>query len=261
MARTVTLVALAALALPLAAAAALPADPAPPPAAPAGELTGLLAAADEAYGRRDDPAQLAALKARLAEAEKIAPNSFEVLWRLARLNVWLADDPRLEGEEKSRLGKLAWDLGDRASAASPTRVEGWYWSASGMGLYSLGIGVISALRQGIEPKFRERLGNAERNDPAYNHGAIPTAWGRFFYKLPWPKYDPRKSEESFLAALQRNPASVRARVWFAELLMKEDRGPEAQAQLEAAIAKPPGQYDPPEERRWQEEARRLLRGR
>ncbi len=270
MTRTVTLVVLAAVALPLAALAAptpapepaIPAPSAPPAAAaPAPDLARLLAESDEAYTRRDDPAQFGILKSRLAEAEKLAPGDFAVLWRLARLNVWLADDPKLAGEEKSRIGKIAWELGDRASAANPARVEGWYWSAAGMGLYSLGIGVITALRQGIEPKFRERLGNAERIDAGYNDGAIQTAWGRVFYKLPWPKSDPRKSEESFLAALQRNPGSVRAHVYFAELLAKEDRGPEARAQLEAAIAKPPGQYDPPEERRWQEEARRLLRGR
>ena len=265
MTRTVTLVALAAVSLPLAVHAA------PPPpdavrqqasaAAPGGDLASLLAESDEAYTRRDDAAQLAVAKARLADAEKLAPGDFEVLWRLARLNVWLADDLKISGEEKSRLGKIAWDFGDRASAANPARVEGWYWAAAGMGLYGLGIGVITALRQGIEPKFKERLGHAERIDAGYQHGGIQTAWGRFYFKLPWPKYDPRKSEEQLLAALQRNPANVRAHVYLAELLTKEDRSPEAQAQLQAAIAQPPGQYDPPEERRWQEEARRLLRGR
>jgi hypothetical protein len=265
MTRTVTLVALA-VSLPLVALAAPP----PPPdaarqpasaAAPAGDLAALLAESDEAYARRDEAAELAVTKARLAEAEKLAPGDFEVLWRLARLNVWLADDLKISGEEKSRLGKIAWDFGDRATSANPARVEGWYWSAAGMGLYGLGIGVLTALHQGIEPKFKERLGNAERIDAGYQHGGVQTAWGRFYFKLPWPKYDPRKSEEQLVAALQRNPANVRAHVYLAELLAKEDRSQEAQAQLQAAIAKPPGQYDPPEERRWQEEAKRLLRGR
>ena len=213
---------------------------------------------DEAYAHRDDPAQLAIVQARLAEAAKLAPADYGVLWRLARVEVWRADDPKVGNDEKKTLGKLAWDYGDRATAADPKRVEGWYWSAAGMGMYGLGIGVFTALRQGIEPKFKERLGNAEKIDPGYDHGAIQTAWGRFYYKLPWPKYDAHKSEQALVEALRRNPDNVRAHVYLADLFGKEHRGKDAHAQLEAAIAKPPGQYDPPEERRWQEQARRLL---
>ncbi len=260
MIRTALLAALAA-AVPLPGLAAPDSLPDASTRPGAGDVAALLNEADDAYARRDEPAQLAVLRARLTEAEKLAPNDFEVLWRLARLNVWLADDPKLEGNEKSRLGKAAWDYGDRASAAKPDKVQGFYWATAGMGLYSLGIGVLTALRQGIEPKFKERLGNAERIDPDYNHGAVQTAWGRFYFKLPWPKYDPRKSEDQLRAALKKNPANVRARVYLGELLAKEDRSGEAQQQYQAALAKPPGQYDAPEERRWQEEAKRLLAGR
>jgi hypothetical protein len=224
-------------------------------------VAALLEEADAAYARRDEPAQLSILKARLAEAEKLAPGDFAVLWRLARLNVWIADDPKLGGDEKGRIGKIAWDYGDKAAAADPTRVEGWYWAAAGMGMYGLGIGVITALRQGIEPKFKERLGKAEAIDADYQHGGVQTAWGRFYFKLPWPKYDPRKSGEELRAALQRNPDNVRAHVYLGDLYAKEDRTPEAEGQYREALANPPGRYDPPEERRWQEEAKRLLAGR
>jgi tetratricopeptide (TPR) repeat protein len=255
----------AALAVPVPGLAAPPGTPGAPetsrPSADGGDVAALLEQADAAYTRRDDPAQLSILKARLAEAENLAPKDFGVLWRLARLNVWLADDPKLKGDEKSRLGKIAWDYGDKASAADPARVEGWYWSAAGMGMYGLGIGVITALRQGIEPKFKERLGKAEAIDAGYQQGSIQSAWGRFYFKLPWPKYDPRKAEEELHAALKRNPDNVRAHVYLGELLAKEDRTGEAEAEYRAALAKPPGRYDPPEERRWQEEAKRLLAGR
>jgi cytochrome c-type biogenesis protein CcmH/NrfG len=127
-----------------------------------------------------------------------------------------------------------------------------------MGNYALGIGVISALRQGIESKFKERLSRAEQIEPGFQNGAIQTAWGRFWYELPWPKYSERRSRQALDAALARNPDNVRARVYLAELNLKEDEPGYARLDLAKALAKPPGQYDAPEERRWQAEARRLL---
>jgi hypothetical protein len=255
---TALLVALVSVPLPaLAASSEQAPDASRQPAAGEGNVAALLEEADAAYAKRDDPAQLAVLRARLEEAAKLAPDDYGVLWRLARLYVWLAEDPKVAGKEQSSLGKKAWDYGDRATRANPARVEGWYWAVGGMGNYSLGIGVLTALKEGIEPKFKERLSAAEKLDPNFNRGAIQTAWGRFYYKLPWPKYDPRKSEEFFRAALKKNPANVRAHIYLGELLAKEDRGPEAQAEFDAAVARPPGQYDAPEERRWQQEAKRL----
>jgi tetratricopeptide (TPR) repeat protein len=232
----------------------------PSPAA-AERLRGLLAEVDDLYARRDDPGALAAQRARLEEAEKLAPNDYEVLWRLSRLHFWLADDPKLDGKEKSRLGKISWDYGDRATAANPARVEGWHFAASGVGNYALGIGILTALRQGIEGKFKERLSKAEAIDPSFQNGAIQTAWGRFWFELPWPKYSPEKAVKSLEAALKKNPQNVRAHVYLADVHEKEGRPEAAQAELKKALADVPGRYDAPEERRWQEVARHTLTGR
>src|SRR6266540_4207498 len=78
------------------------------PRAAAADLSPLLAEADATYLRRDDPAALAAH-----------------LWRLARIYFWLADDPNLKSEEKSKPGKVGWEYGGRATAANRGRVEGW----------------------------------------------------------------------------------------------------------------------------------------
>ncbi len=226
--------------------------------APPAQLAALISEIDATYARRDDPAQLAAHRARLAEAEKLAPGDYDVLWRAARLYFWLADDPALPGKEKSRLGKVGWDYGDRATSANPARVEGWYFAAGGVGNYALGIGVLTALRQGIEGKFKDRLSHAEAIDANFLNGGIQSAWGRFWYELPWPKYDARKSKRSLDTALGKNPNNVRAHVYLAELHQKESRDDEARAELQRAVASAPGRYDAPEERRWQEVARRLI---
>lgn len=237
----------------------VPAPEAPPRRDPAAHAPkALLEEIDAAWGRRDAPGAMDAMLAKLEEAEKRWPGDYEVLWRLARHHFWLADDPALEKKEKSRLGKKAWAYGDRATAANPERVEGWDYAAAGMGNYALGIGIFGALAQGIEGKFRERLSRAERIDPDFEGGAIQTAWGRFWYELPWPKYSAKKSRWALEDALTRNPDNVRARVYLADLDAKEDEPAKARAELKKALANPPGRYDAPEERRWQDVARRSL---
>jgi tetratricopeptide (TPR) repeat protein len=231
----------------------------PAPAEPAVErgkdLASLLAEADAAYARRDEPGAIDEARSRLEEAEAIAPGDYDVLWRLARVYFWVSDDPALRSEEKSRIGKLGWRYGERAIAAAPARVEGYHYAAAGMGNYALGLGIFRALREGIEGKFKGRLSRAEQIDPGFGDGAIQTAWGRFWFKLPWPKYDARKSERALLEALKRNPDNVRARVYLADLYRKEGHRREAREQLEKATEGAPGRYDAPEERRWQGVAR------
>lgn len=237
---------------------ASPARSAESTAPPNPALGPLLARADAAYAVRDEPGKLEEVQAALAAAEKLAPDDYGVLWRLARLDFWRSEDPALPDERKSELGKRAWELGDRAAAVNPKGVEGWFFGAAGMGNYSLGIGILKALSQGVEGKFKERLSNAERLDPGFLHGAIENAWGRFYFKLPWPKYDGAQSERHLRKALKMNPHNVRARVYLAELYEKEDHPKEARKLLESALAEQPGNYDAPEERRAQAQARAAL---
>ena len=131
----------AALAIGVAAALASPAAAAPRAEASGRDVEALLARADAAYARRAAPAELEAVGKALEEAERLAPGDYEVLWRLARLQFWLADDPSLRDEEKSRIGKRALGVrraGDHArtpsaSRAGTTRRQGWACTRSGSG--------------------------------------------------------------------------------------------------------------------------------
>jgi cytochrome c-type biogenesis protein CcmH/NrfG len=84
------------------------------------------------------------------------------------------------------------------------------------------------------------------------------SWGRYYYELPWPKYDGEKSELSFRKALRSSPTNLRAKVYLAELYIKEDHPAEARKLLDAVLAAKIGAYDPPEERRAQGLARAAL---
>ncbi len=224
------------------------------------EVGGLLAEADALWPERDGPGKMDEMKKKLDEAEKRAPADYGVLWRVSRWYYWVSDDLKLPEEEKSRLGKIGWDYGDKATEANPQGVEGWFYATAGVGNYSLGMGVVKALLKGMEGKFVDRLKRAEQIDPGFDAGAIDVTWGRYYYELPWPKYDGEKCEKWLRKALRKNLKNVRAKVYLAELFIKEDYLSHARKQLEEALAIVPGAYDAPEERRYQVRARELLTG-
>lgn len=227
---------------------------------PAPEVAGLLAEADALWPERDGPGKMDEMKKKLDEAERRAPKDYGVLWRISRWYYWVADDLKLPEEEKSRLGLIGWEYGDRATEANPRGIEGWFYATAGVGNHSLGMGVVTALLKGMEGKFVDRLKRAEQIDPDFDSGAIDTTWGRYYYELPWPKYDGEKCEKWLRKALRKNAKNVRAKVYLAELFIKEDYPSHARKQLEEALAMVPGAYDAPEERRYQVRARELLAG-
>ncbi len=217
-----------------------------PAAAP---LAKVLERVDELHKRRDDRTAFTEEQALVQGALARAPRDYGVLWRAARVDFWLSDDPGHSNEQRSRVGKDGWDLAERAIAVNPNRVEGHYWAAVCMGNYALGLGVVKALSLGLEGKFRERLGRAEQLDRRYELGAIDTAWGRFFDKLPWPKRDRDEAERHFKRAVEINPYDLRARVYLASSYLDQDRAADAKRLLDEVAAAPVGRYDPSEERR------------
>ena len=151
-------------------------------------------------------------------------------------------------DQRSRWGKDGWDIAERAIVVNPNDAAGYYWAALCMGNYALGLGVVKALSQGMEAKFRDRLGRAQALNPGYELGAIETAWGRFFDKLPWPKRDRKKAEEH-LARRRVNPHALRARVYLASSTSTAIAPQEAKRLLDEVAAAAAGRYDAPEERR------------
>jgi hypothetical protein len=219
-------------------------------AAPSPTVAETVGRIDELHKRRDDPQALAEERRIVDEAVARMGGEYEVLWRAARVYVWMGDDPGTATEQRSRLGKTAWELAERAIPLNPNDPAGHYWAAVGMGTYALGIGVLKALSMGIEGKFKERLGRAEQLSPGFERGAVGVAWGRFYERLPWPKRDRKKAAENLRRTLtQYNPASLRARVFLAETLLHDDEPAEAKRLLDEVAAAPVGRYDAPEERR------------
>jgi hypothetical protein len=218
-------------------------------AAAGAPLAVTLARIDELHRRRDDRNAFAEEERLVQAALARAPNDFGVLWRAARADFWTADDPGLSREQRSTWGKEGWDVAERAIAANPNDVAGYYWAAVCMGNYVLGLGVMKALSSGLEGRFRDRMARATAIDDSYQAGGVETAWGRFFEKLPWPKRDRKQAEAHLQRALAINPAALRARVYLASVYLDTDRPAQAKRLLDEVAAAPVGRYDPPEERR------------
>jgi hypothetical protein len=209
----------------------------------------VLARVDELHKRRDDKTSWHEEQRLVQSLLARASSDYEVLWRAARFYFWASDDPGVSKEQRSRWGKDGWDIAEKAITIKPNDVAGYYWAAVCMGNYALGLGVVKALSQGMEGKFRDRLTHAQTLNPGYEMGAIDTAWGRFFDKLPWPKRDRKKAEEHLRKAIEMNPNALRPRVYLASSFIDADRVMEAKRLLDEVVTAVPGKYDAPEERR------------
>ena len=217
----------------------------------------LAARLDALHARRDDPAALAEARRVADGALARAPADYDILWRAARVTFAESDLPNRSNDERSQLGKQAYDLAERAIAANPNGVAAQYWAALSIGRYAQGIGVMRALANGIEGKFRRPLERATALDERYEHGSIPAVWAAYYLELPWPKRDRQKAAEQCRRALAINPANLRARFYQARIAADEDRPAEAKALLAEIAAAPVGRYDAPEERQVKKEAAAL----
>ncbi len=226
--------------------------PAEPSAAEAGQKV------EQLWKRRDDPEAMIEARQILDRALAHDPEDYGLLWRSAAWYFWKSDDPELPADERTKMGKEGWAVAEKAVARRPEDAAGHFWAATTMGNYSLGIGVLRAITQRIEGKFRAQISAAEKLDPTYGQGAIPNAWGRYWASLPWPKRDRDKAAQYYRKALEINPHNLRTRVYLAELELSQDRPAEAKKWLDQVLQSAVGKYDPPEEKRAKVMARQAL---
>jgi len=217
-------------------------------------LSDVLARLDALHERRDDRAALAEAQRQAGVALARSPGDYGVLWRASRATFDASEDLSLPAEQRSRLGKQAYDLAERAIAANANDVAGQYWAALSIGRYAEGMGVVRALTSGIEDKFKRPLERATALDVRYDHGNVPVVWAAYYLEMPWPKRDRAKAAHELRRALEINPANLRARLYQARIAIDEDRPADAKALLAAIAAAPVGRYDAPEERRVKTEA-------
>ena len=215
----------------------------------------------------DDPAALYKDRENLASAKKATeiwaarfaanPKDFESASRLAQARYWLGTNGLPEPERKAAL-EAGIAAGRSAIAINANRPEGHFWLAANMGALAESFG----LRQGIKYRgqIKDALVTTLKLDPAFLDGSADRALGRWYYKVPGLFGGSNKQSEVHLRkSLTYNPNSIISHIFLAETLADMGRKDEARKECQAAIDAP---FDPdwtPEDRRFKETAKRLLR--
>jgi tetratricopeptide (TPR) repeat protein len=191
------------------------------------------------------------------EVLKLDAGNFEASWKLARSFYSLSDTIN-DGKRKKELGAEGLKHGEAAAKLRPGRVEGWFYGVICLGEYSMGIGVLTALRQGIEGRFTSMLDKAMAINPDFDYAGPPRAAGRAYFKLPWPKRDYKRSEQFLLDSRRRSPAKLRTYFYLAELYEAAGRKADALAQLRECVARDPRKEDYPDGARYLRDCKALL---
>ena len=230
----------------------------PGAAAPAEGPAGWKEKFDELWKKRDQTGVEKQMHDVIDQQLAVDPKSFDANWRLAAMYNWEANTLGLEGDKKADLGHKAWDAGDKAIASKPDDVRGHYQAGTGVGLYSEGISILTALAQGMEGKFRERMQAALKIDKDYLDGAPQVVWGRYFFKLPWPKRDVDESVRVLSEAMESHPTNLRAHLYLADSLWDNGKKDEARRLVQDVLDAKLGE-DPPEDRRLKEMAKNWMK--
>jgi tetratricopeptide (TPR) repeat protein len=166
-----------------------------------------------------------------------APFSYEAHWKAARSLWWLADGELRSSGNKGRQadwGREGMELAGRAVLISPDGVEGHvYWALSALH-YAYGVGMVDALREGIEDEIEKHLRAAYERDKAYERGLVPRTLSTFLRTTPWPKRDNKRALALAREAVDLDPSGVRTAVFTAACLEAAGERDEAMELLKKA---------------------------
>ena len=167
----------------------------------------------------------------MAEAAYAKEASFDIAWRAARACFWICDRTDDQATD-ARYGLLGSQWAQKAVDLQPGKVQGHYYYTLCIGEYGKGISIPKAMTKGVGPKFEKAGQKALQIDGKYDHAGIYRAWGRYYFKLPWPMYSFEKSEKYFLDGLKIAPRGPRGAYYLAELYVKEKKYDKAREVLD-----------------------------
>ena len=165
----------------------------------------------------------------LYEAELAShPDNFEANWKCAkacRLYGDLAKRMEKQGWEDicAEYGKKGMKYAKKAIDLEPDKPNGYYYYGLCVGTYSDGVGLITALREGLKDKTQNNLEKAYEIDKHFENGGPIVAIGRFWQVVPWPYNDADKAMEYYREFQETDhfetAEGVNARVYMAEILI------------------------------------------
>jgi tetratricopeptide (TPR) repeat protein len=194
------------------------------------------------------------------KAVEANPDDYEANWKCARAHREYGNKAKRKGLEGwqdicKAYGKKGMQYAQKAIEIAPEKTDGHYYYGLSVGIYSDGVSILTALKEGLKNKTQSSFEKAYELDKMYNEAGPMLSLGRFWSVLPWPMRDRKKALE-YYREFQSTPYfadNAEAKIFVAELLMKlkgEENKTEAQKLLTEAA-----QSDDPYFKDW---ANRLL---
>lgn len=202
---------------------------------------------DELWKTRDSAETIKTTNELIKEGLAAFPADYEMLWRISRIR-WFAADGITDEKQKRAVATEARNYAQRAVDAKADGTQGKYYLAISIGAYSQAVGVLAAIGEGLEGKFVSNLDYAIKNAESFDRNGGHVAKGRYYWELPWPKRDLKKSKEELNKTIATNPEHLRAHYFLASTLLKDGDAKGAKIENDKAL-NGDGSYDPPEARR------------
>jgi len=231
------------------------------PAQTAASPSASLEKAREALDSRD-MAQLTLARTLFEKALEKDPDNFEAAWgTAAACREYAAQAHQQEVENwKDICAKTAekgMEYAQKAIDLKPDKPHGYYYYGLNVAAYSDGVGVLTAIKEGLKNKTQNNLEKAYEIDKSFDSGGPILALGRFWQRVPWPYHDEDKAME-YYRELQKSPyfgGKVQHYIFPAEILADkwgDDPKQEARELLKQALQKAEDPY-------WQKHAKKLLK--
>lgn len=214
------------------------------PVAAAADAASFVATLDEHWLKRDNTESQKAIDEAIKNGLIAYPADYDILWRAARYRWWVADGLTEEKTKRAK-AKAGWDYAERALKTKSTGAEAKYYLAINIGAYSQAVGILTALGEGLEGKFVDNLDYAIKNNESFDRYGARTAKGRYYWELPWPKRDLKKSKEELQKSIDKNPEHLRNYYFLAATLLKDGDAKAAKAANDKAL-NGDAAYDPAE---------------
>jgi tetratricopeptide (TPR) repeat protein len=191
-----------------------------------------------------------------------SPDDYEACWKIARSYFYLGDKLPETKELKDRhkeMGEQGMSYAKRALKVNPEGIEGHYYYALSLAQYSIGISIVKALVKGLAPDYERHLEKALAINREYDYAGPLRAMGRYWYRLPWPKRNLKKSIFYLQESVEVAPLSIRGYVYLAESYLKDGKKDRVQGELEKALRIESNTGLEVDAKRWKERAEELLK--
>ncbi len=155
------------------------------------------------------------------------PEDYEAAWKCARAHREFADKAKKKGVEGwkeicAQYGKAGMQYAQKAIELKPERPDGHYYYGLNVGIYSDGVSIFTALKEGLKDKTQQSFEKTYEINKMYKDGGPMLSLGRFWAVLPWPLRDRNKSLAYYreYQETQYFATNTEAQLFLAELLIQ-----------------------------------------